>query len=143
MLSNRFWAAAPAQVGADCACWLCLQAEAEGSVYHSSKVISTGGLDVQTVGKDFVYTARTETRVKVHKRNKTAAGLTMARLTEGNAIPLSVSLSASDMARCTQSVGTASSLNSRPATAALQGGYTQQQHSAIAMLRAWSCWAST
>lgn len=61
--------------------------EAEASVYHRRSIISTGAVEVQTIGgKDMVYTSRLETRVKNHARNKTAAGVTVSRLAD-NSLP--------------------------------------------------------
>ena len=41
-----------------------IQAEAEASVAHKPGLTTTSGIDVQTVGRDLAYTARTETRWK-------------------------------------------------------------------------------
>ena len=35
-----------------------------GSVYHTSKIITTAGVDLQTMGKDFLWVGRAETRLK-------------------------------------------------------------------------------
>mmetsp|Transcript_21143 Transcript_21143/g.58671 ORF Transcript_21143/g.58671 Transcript_21143/m.58671 type:complete len:366 (-) Transcript_21143:146-1243(-) len=62
--------------------------EAEASYYLNKNVISTGTIEVQTIGgRDMVYTSRLETRVKNHSRNKTAAGLVASRLAD-NQLPL-------------------------------------------------------
>jgi len=53
-----------------------LTLETEASVKHSDKVVTTSGLDVQTVGgKQLAYTLRSETRWKNRPTNKTAGGL--------------------------------------------------------------------
>ena len=53
-----------------------LTLEVEGSLKHSDKLVTTSGLDVQTVGgKQRAYTLRSETRWKNRATNKTAAGL--------------------------------------------------------------------
>lgn len=52
-----------------------LTLEVEGSLKHSDKLISTSGLDIQTVGKQLAYTVRSETRWKNRPNNKTAGGL--------------------------------------------------------------------
>ncbi len=50
-------------------------------MYHTSKVITTAGVDLQTMGKDFLWVGRAETRVKQFGGvNKTAVGVTAARL---------------------------------------------------------------
>lgn len=78
------------------ACELCLalapQADVEASVYHTSRLTSTGALDVMTTQRDVIYTAKAETRVKVHKRDKASLGLTVARLVEDGGPPTKVSL---------------------------------------------------
>lgn len=70
---------------------LLAQAEAEGSIYHSSKVVTTAGTDLQTIGSDVVYVGRAETRIKLHKKDKAALGITVARLKENGGLPTSVS----------------------------------------------------
>ena len=50
------------------------------SVKHTKRVVSTAGVDVQTVGKDMAYTARAETRWKNRAMNKTAAGISLAKV---------------------------------------------------------------
>jgi hypothetical protein len=53
-----------------------LTLETEASLKHSDSLITTSGLDVQTVGgRQLAYTARSETRWKNRRNNKTAAGL--------------------------------------------------------------------
>ena len=42
---------------------------------HSEKLITTSGLDIQTVGKQLAYTVRSETRWKNRSNNKTTGGL--------------------------------------------------------------------
>lgn len=49
--------------------------EAEGSARHSPSMVTTSGIDIQTVGRQMAYTARTETRIKNAPINKTCAGL--------------------------------------------------------------------
>lgn len=61
-------------------------------MYHSSKIITTAGTDVQTVGPDWLHVWRAETRVKNHPKNKTAVGVSVARLCEGSPNPLKVRL---------------------------------------------------
>ena len=57
-----------------------VQLEAEASVKHAARVVSTAGMDVQTVGQDVAYTARAETRWKNRACNKTAAGVSVAKV---------------------------------------------------------------
>ena len=52
-----------------------LTLETEASVKHSDKLITTSGLDIQTVGKQLAYTVRSETRWKNRSNNKTTGGL--------------------------------------------------------------------
>ena len=52
-----------------------LTMEMEASVEHSASLVTTSGLDIQTVGKQLAYTLRSETRWKNAPNNKTAAGL--------------------------------------------------------------------
>ena len=66
------------------------QAESEASVYHTSKVVSTGGVEVQTVGKDFLWVGRAETRVKTFGANKTTLGFNAARLVDEGVLPRKV-----------------------------------------------------
>ena len=67
------------------------QAETEGSVYHTSKAITTAGVDLQTMGKDFLWVGRAETRVKAFGgANKTAVGVTAARLVIDGFLPKKV-----------------------------------------------------
>jgi hypothetical protein len=44
-------------------------------VKHSDKLVTTSGLDIQTVGKQLAYTLRSETRWKNLPNNKTAGGV--------------------------------------------------------------------
>ena len=67
-----------------------LQADVEASVYHTSRLVSTAALDVMTTQRDVIYTAKAETRVKVHKRDKASVGLTVARLVEEGGPPTKV-----------------------------------------------------
>ena len=66
------------------------QADVEASVYHSSRLVSTGALDVMTTQRDVIYTAKAETRVKVHKKDKASLGITVARLVEEGGPPTKV-----------------------------------------------------
>ena len=66
------------------------QAESEASVYHTSKVVSTAGLEVQTVGKDFLWVGRAETRVKAFGANKTTLGLSASRMVDEGVLPRKV-----------------------------------------------------
>ena len=52
-----------------------LTIETEASVKHSDKLVTTSGLDIQTVGKQLAYTLRSETRWKNLPNNKTAGGV--------------------------------------------------------------------
>jgi len=52
-----------------------LALEAEGSYNHSGAVVTTTGLDVQSVGRQLAYTMRSETRWKNASNNKTSAGV--------------------------------------------------------------------
>jgi hypothetical protein len=52
-----------------------LTLETEASVKHSDKLVTTSGLDIQTVGKQLAYTVRSETRWKNKPTNKTTGGL--------------------------------------------------------------------
>ncbi|CAL8463774.1 g3308 [Coccomyxa elongata] len=64
-----------------------LNADVEASVYHNARLVSTGALDVMTTQRDLIYTARAETRVKIHPRDKAALGITIARLVEEGGPP--------------------------------------------------------
>ena len=59
-------------------------------MYHSGRLVSTGALDVMTTQRDVVYTARAETRAKLHKRAKVSGGVTVARLVEEGGPPTKV-----------------------------------------------------
>lgn len=59
-------------------------------MYHTGRLVSTAALDVMTTQRDVVYTARAETRAKVHKRDKVSAGVTVARLVEEGGPPTKV-----------------------------------------------------
>ena len=59
----------------------------EASVYHNARLVSTGALDLMTTQRDLIYTARAETRVKIHPRDKAALGITIARLVEEGGPP--------------------------------------------------------
>ena len=52
-----------------------LTLETEASMKHSDKLVTTSGLDIQTVGKQLAYTVRSETRWKNQSNNKTTGGL--------------------------------------------------------------------
>jgi Toc86/159 family protein import component len=52
-----------------------LTLEMEASVKHSPLLVTTSGVDVQTVGKQLAYTVRSETRWKNLPTNKTTGGL--------------------------------------------------------------------
>jgi hypothetical protein len=67
-----------------------LQADLEASVYHTSRLVSTAGVDAMTTQRDVIYTAKAETRVKVHKRDKASVGITVARLVEEGGPPTKV-----------------------------------------------------
>ena len=71
-----------------------LQAETEASIYHTSKVISTTGVEVQTVNKDYLWVGKAETRVKTFGRNKTTLGFSASRMDE-RVLPRKVTLPAS------------------------------------------------
>jgi Translocase of chloroplast 159/132, membrane anchor domain len=66
------------------------QSEVEGSVWHSSKHVTTGSLEVQSIGTDFLYTTRAESRLKLHKKDKLALGVLASRLVEDSAVPTKV-----------------------------------------------------
>ena len=70
-----------------------LQADVEASTYHTSRLVSTAALDVMTTQRDVIYTAKAETRVKLHKLDKAALGLTLARLVEDGGPPTKVGTS--------------------------------------------------
>lgn len=70
------------------------QADLEGSVYHTSRLVSTAGVDAMTTQRDVIYTAKAETRVKVHKRDKASVGITVARLVEEGGPPTKVTFRA-------------------------------------------------
>ncbi|EIE27818.1 hypothetical protein COCSUDRAFT_26914 [Coccomyxa subellipsoidea C-169] len=57
-----------------------LNADVEASVYHTSRLVSTAALDLMTTQRDLIYTARAETRLKIHPKDKAALGITVARL---------------------------------------------------------------
>ncbi len=83
------------------------QADVEASVYHNSRLVSTGALDVMTTQRDVIYTAKAETRVKIHKKDKASLGITVARLVEEGGPPTKV--------------------HSRPCTLCLTSRHTVQQ----------------
>lgn len=60
------------------------------SVHHTKKLVTTTGVDVQTVGKQLAYTARGETRWKFCAVNKIAAGLSASLV--GGALALGTKL---------------------------------------------------
>jgi hypothetical protein len=62
--------------------------EAEASVYHTRKIVSTTGVDFQTVGPDHLWSVRGETRAKgLPLNNRVAMGLLAARLVDGGGKP--------------------------------------------------------
>eukprot|EP00887_Chlorella_sp_A99_P001797 scaffold19.g1797.t1 len=64
------------------------QGEAEGSYFHNSKWASTSGVNVQTIGRDVLYTPKLETRIKMFKkRNKATLGLLASKLAEDYSHP--------------------------------------------------------
>lgn len=67
--------------------------ETEGSYHHSSKWVSTASCNVQTIGRDVLYTPRLETRLKTGRRNKVAIGALFSRLGEDYSHPFNVSCS--------------------------------------------------
>ena len=64
--------------------------EGQLSVAHTKKLITTAGVDVQTVGKQLAYTARAETRWKFCATNKVAAGASASLV--GGALALGTKL---------------------------------------------------
>lgn len=64
--------------------------EGEMSIAHTKKLITTTGVDVQTVGKQLAYTARGETRWKFCATNKIAAGASASLV--GGALALGTKL---------------------------------------------------
>lgn len=67
-----------------------LQADVEASVYHTARLVSTAALDLMTTQRDLIYTARAETRLKIHPKDKAALGITVARLVEDGGPPTKV-----------------------------------------------------
>lgn len=63
----------------------------EGSYFHSSQWVSSAGCNVQTIGRDVLYTPRVETRLKTGRRNKVAVGALFSRLGEDYSHPFNVS----------------------------------------------------
>ena len=59
----------------------------EASRYHNRRCVSTGGLEVQSTARDIMYTARGDTRVRVHPRGKASAGVALTRLVEDGPLP--------------------------------------------------------
>ncbi|XP_073045721.1 translocase of chloroplast 120, chloroplastic-like isoform X1 [Primulina eburnea] len=57
-----------------------LQMEVASSVKHGKGKATSLGFDMQSVGKDFAYTLRTETRFSNHRLNKAVAGLSATLL---------------------------------------------------------------
>jgi hypothetical protein len=66
------------------------QAQVEGSHHHSSRWASTAELNVQTIGRDVLYTHRLESRLRTGagRRNKVTAGLLASKLGEDYTLPL-------------------------------------------------------
>jgi hypothetical protein len=62
----------------------------EASVYHNARLVSTSAVDMMTTQRDIIYTARSEIRAKVHKRDKASIGITVARLVEDGGPPTKV-----------------------------------------------------
>ena len=60
------------------------------SLHHTKKLVTTAGVDVQTVGKQLAYTGRAETRWKFCAVNKIAAGLSASLV--GGALALGTKL---------------------------------------------------
>ena len=65
-------------------------------MYHNSRLVSTGAVDVMTTQRDVIYTAKAETRVKLHKKDKASLGITVARLVEEGGPPTKVPSHLSD-----------------------------------------------
>lgn len=62
--------------------------EVSASVHHSKRVVSTGGIDFQTVANDHLWVVRAETRVKgLPGGSRIATGLTASRLVDGGGFP--------------------------------------------------------
>lgn len=61
---------------------LAFQADVEGSYFHNSKWASTAELNVQSIGRDVLFTQRLESRVRTGKKNKITAGLIASKLGE-------------------------------------------------------------
>jgi hypothetical protein len=64
--------------------------EAEGSHNHTSRWVSTAACNVQTIGRDVLYTPRLETRLKTGRRNKVAVGALFSKLGEDYSHPFKV-----------------------------------------------------
>ena len=58
-----------------------------------------------TTQRDVIYTAKAETRVKLHKLDKAALGLTVARLVEDGGAPTKVGLPSGTCVPCRTLVG--------------------------------------
>jgi hypothetical protein len=63
------------------------QSQIEGSHFHSSKWASTAELNVQTVGRDVLFTQRLESRIRTGRRNKVTAGAIASKLGEDYSLP--------------------------------------------------------
>ena len=83
LASHTFSAAAAAAAG-----------EVETSYSHTSAWVSSAGCNVQTIGRDVLYTPRLETRLKTGRRNKVAVGALFSRLGEDYSHPFGVSVMA-------------------------------------------------
>jgi hypothetical protein len=64
--------------------------EAEGSYFHTSRWVSTAACNVQTIGRDVLYTPRVETRLRTGRRNKVALGALCSKLGEDYSHPFKV-----------------------------------------------------
>ncbi len=67
-----------------------LSGEAEGSYSHTSRWVSTAACNVQTIGRDVLYTPRVETRLRTGRRNKVALGALCSKLGEDYSHPFKV-----------------------------------------------------
>lgn len=63
------------------------QSQAEGSYHHHSKWASTAELNMQTIGRDVLYTQRLESRIRTGRRNKVTAGAIVSKLGEDYSHP--------------------------------------------------------
>eukprot|EP01025_Chloroclados_australasicus_P006186 TRINITY_DN12016_c0_g1_i4.p2 TRINITY_DN12016_c0_g1~~TRINITY_DN12016_c0_g1_i4.p2 ORF type:complete len:219 (-),score=38.90 TRINITY_DN12016_c0_g1_i4:491-1147(-) len=56
--------------------------DAESSIYHTQNLVTTAGVQMQTVSEDMLYQVHVEPRFKIHPRDKISAGVVWARLGE-------------------------------------------------------------